>query len=139
ADLRGLLPLPAEPADIKAKELAWLAKGGHDPWARWTVSAMALKTYWLAQPVDPGVLEDVLHSLAPIPAPWAVAGRYVVQQKKDYGLGLLDHALALDPYYSPALLWKAAGLRSLGRDAEADAAQALAEQRQHQGQWLVGE
>ena len=50
------------------------------------------------------------------------------------GQGL--HRVGVGP---PALLWKAAGLRSLGRDAEADAAQALAEQRQHQGQWLVGE
>jgi hypothetical protein len=138
-DLRSLLPLPPEPVDIKAKELAWLAKGGHDPWAKWTVCAMNLRTYWLAQPVDPGVLEDVLHSQAPIPAPWALAGRYVLQQKKAYGLGLLDHALDLDPFYSPALLWKAAALRGFSRTAEADAAQALAGQRQHEGHWLVGE
>jgi hypothetical protein len=138
-DLAGLLPLPPEPADIKAKELAWLARGGHDPWAQWTVQAMNLKLYWLAQPVDPGVLLDVLHSKALVPAPWAVAGRYVVQQKKAYGFQLLDHALDLDPYYSPALLWKAAGLREQGRGAEADAVQALAKQRQRQRQWLVGE
>jgi hypothetical protein len=68
-----------------------------------------------------------------------VAGRYAVQQKRDYGYQLLDHALALDPYYSPALLWKAAGLRGQGRTAEADAVQALAEQRQHERHWLVGE
>ena|GEM_PF-7018886 len=138
-DLRGMLPLSTEPPEIPGQQLAWLARGGHDPLARWTVVAANLKTFWLGQPVDRGVLDSVLSSNAPVPAPWAVAGYYAVLQKKDYGLRLLDHASSLDPYYSPALLWKAAGLRVLGRGAEADAVQALAQQRQRQGQWIVGE
>lgn len=139
SDLRTLLPLPVEAADIRARELAWLAKGGHDPWARWTVEAMNLRTYWMDQPVDPVVLADLLHSSATIPAPWAIVGRYLAQQNNQDGFRLFDHALALDPYYGPALIWKAAALRSQGRGAEADAALALLKERQVQRQWLVGE
>jgi hypothetical protein len=50
-----------------------------------------------------------------------------------------DHALALDPGYTPALARRLALLRSLGRWAEADAQAAANQRALAGGAWTLGD
>ena len=139
ADLRTLLPLPLDPAAAQAREQAWLRRGGHDDWALWAVLELDMHHYFDGRGMDPLALALFKRHPPLTPAPWVVLGRVAAAAPDSTDLRAFDHALQLDPLYLPALLWKARALEAMGRLAEARALRELAQRRQAQGAWLIGE
>jgi hypothetical protein len=140
ADLRPLFPLSPEAGPALVKERAWLARGGHDDWARWLLLSQDLRhSADLGVALDPQAWDSLRLHPPLTPAPWVELGRVLLPLDPGRGLRAFDKALEIDPLYAPAFLNKAAALENLGQPAAAEAQRQLNLQAQAQGAWTVGE
>jgi hypothetical protein len=140
ADLRPLLPLPADRDQDLPRERAWLARGGHDDWARWLLLSQDLRhSADLGVALDPQVWDSLRLHPPLTPAPWVELGRVLLPLDPAGALRAFDQALQIDPLYAPAFLNRVAALEKMGQPAAAEAQRQLNLQAQAQGAWAVAE
>lgn len=132
-DLRGLL----DSRDPGAEQ-AWLQSSRpKDDWCYAAVLDRHVRRLWQGLPLDRALMQAFVARPQVTAGPLDRLGRYLIGRDPKAALQALDRALLVDPNWGPALLDRVAALRALGRDQEAQEAEALRQQRSRDGSWQV--